>query len=765
MVFVVRAGRLDDLRSQTQIRLEEGLLGYDKLNQKIVGVGTHDMSLKLDSVTTRANNGDFSRAAAKGFSIHPGATPLLFVVKKNASVLRNLLNWVKFAAKNEPKGKIRNVPLLVIDDEADHASVDTKEQERDENGNLDPDHDPATINKLIRRLLVSFEQKAYVGYTATPFANIFIHDQGRTKEEGPDLFPRSFIVSLPAPSDYVGPRTLFSETGPDLVKRTDEDKKDSFKLWMPPKHKKEHKPPVDLFPDSLREALRAFLLSCAARRVRGQAKDHSTMLVHVTRFTDVQKEVALQIDAELIALRNAVLFGGPNHPEAKKLEALWNNEFVPITAAMSKKDARLTAVSWQQLVPVLAEAAAPIVVRQINGTAGDVLDYHTPRIEGLKVIAVGGDKLSRGLTLQGLSVSYFLRTTKMYDTLMQMGRWFGYRPGYLDLCRIWMPEDLNEWFEHITEANEELRQAFDEMVARGGTPDRYGLKVRSHKVMTVTSALKMRHATTLQISYAGTTAETTTFHLDARIRKENKAALDHFVSGLGEAVENPVQPRGEKQHRWAGARLWSEVEATTVAAFLRNVKTHEAATSVDSGRLAEFIERQTKVSELVDWTVVLLGNGKGMESNVGGLPINCITRDEKKNSRVTGKGPEKDKVSVRRILSPRDEAIDLDGPAWAQAVIKTKQIRTIDAAREGDAEESEPEDDVPRNDLPSGPGIRAVRPKEKGLLLLYPLDPAVLGFDDKVPVVGFGLSFPASDSTVAVSYEVNNVFASEYGAT
>jgi hypothetical protein len=758
-VLVVLAGMLDDLRTQTQIRLEEGLLGYNKLDKTIVGVGKYDQSPQLDSVTTRASNGDFSKAAARGFSIHPGGAPLLFVVKKNASVLRNLLEWVAFAAKDNPAGRIRKVPLLVIDDEADHASVDTREQARDEDGNLDPDHDPATINKLIRQLLHSFEQKAYVGYTATPFANIFIHEHGVTTDEGPDLFPRSFIVSLPASSDYVGPATLFGSSGPSLIKKVDNEvgPADTFQKWMPPKHKKDHSPFAEHFPESLRQAMRAFVLSCAARRARGQQRDHSTMLVHVTRFTDVQAIVASQIEAELIALRDAVLYGGETHEERRKLQELWEVEFNPTSTAMHQKNPQLKPLTWSQIAPLLPDAVSPVGVRRINGTAKDVLDYHVPRLEGLKVIAIGGDKLSRGLTLHGLSVSYFLRTTKMYDTLMQMGRWFGYRPGYLDLCRIWMPAELQTWFEHISEANEELRQEFDIMAARGGNPDKYGLKVRSHKVMTVTSAVKMRHATTMQVSYVGVNAESTTFHTDLEVRKANKKAADHFINGLGVAeTGEPAQERGTKWHRWKGTVLWQGVEASKVTAFLRELRTHEAATSVDSSRLADFIDKQVKQRELTNWTVALLGNGKGKESEIGTHQVRCIER--------AAKATDGGKVSVRRILSPRDEAIDLDGGSWAAALEQTKLIRTRDPARVGDADpvDEEDDDDIER---PSGPGIRAVRPKERGLLLVYPLDAGKLNLTGETPVIGFALSFPASESDVAVPYKVNNVFALEHGST
>ena len=176
---------------------------------KPVGVGTIDSSIRANTGTSRAQKGDFNRGVANQFGIHPGGLPLAFVVKKNVSVLANLIGWIQSCAdaQDGPTGRkyVRNVPALVIDDEADLASVDTRQQEFDENGKPDEDHDPTRTNGNIRLLLRSFEKVAYIGYTATPFANIYIHEKGSTRELGDDLFPRSFIVNIPAPSNYMVP--------------------------------------------------------------------------------------------------------------------------------------------------------------------------------------------------------------------------------------------------------------------------------------------------------------------------------------------------------------------------------------------------------------------------------------------------------------------------------------------------------------------------------------------------------------------------------
>lgn len=461
-VIIVLAGMHNSLRSQTQLRLDDEFLGFDTrtslaLDQRSqrVGVGLlrGEGNLIANSLTTSADNGDFNTRVARNAGIRIGSDPVLLVIKKYRSVLTNLIAWTKRVDGVEDKetGKtiIPGIPLLVIDDEADNASINTNPLPVDENGNLLDDYDVTAINGLIRKLLASFEKSAYVGYTATPFANIFIYpsgDEDGKGDYGQDLFPRSFITNLPVPSNYIGPARVFGmEADPEagieaveplpVVRRVND-----YEAVFPDKHKKDLV--VNGLPASLKNAIRSFVISCAARIVRGQERQHNSMLVHVTRFTAVQKQVADLISEELRFLKQRLEFGDGNlsSPLMGELEKLWNDDFIPTSKSIADyagrhgifpaSDAR--PVAWSDVCESLYQAAARIQVKTINGTAKDILDYRDYK-DGLSLIAVGGDKLSRGLTLEGLSVSYYLRASRMYDTLMQMGRWFGYRPGYLDL--------------------------------------------------------------------------------------------------------------------------------------------------------------------------------------------------------------------------------------------------------------------------------------------------------------------------------------------
>jgi hypothetical protein len=547
-IIIVLAGLHNNLRSQTQMRLDEGFLGYetkpvpdDIRLSGVIGVGEIDGDpvIRPNYATNRSNNGDFNRAVARNLGITPEQRPWLFVVKKNKTVLKRLLDWIRNHAANshDPKtGRkiVTHLPLLVIDDEADHASVDTGEQLFNAEGQPDEDHQPKAINSLVRKILHAFARSAYVGYTATPFANIFIHERNETREEGPDLFPSAFIVNLAAPSNYVGPAKVFGLTLPEgregglsLVREiVDHATGDGRGGWMPQKHKNGHRPlhnGTSTLPPSLVEAIDAFLLACAVRRVRGQQNEHSSMLIHVTRFNSVQKEVHRQVEDHIRHLRQRILRRIDHEQILERLKSLREKDFLPTAEAVRASQidqADQGLPSWEAIEAELSNAVSDIEVRMINGTAKDALDYAEREGTGLKVIAIGGDKLARGLTLEGLCVSYFLRASKMYDTLMQMGRWFGYRPGYLDLCRLYTTSELSEWFGLIADASEELREEFDLMAASGATPRDYGLKVQSHPVLMVTSHLKMRAARNQMFSFSEKLPETVAFRQRSGILKK-----------------------------------------------------------------------------------------------------------------------------------------------------------------------------------------------------------------------------------------------------
>jgi hypothetical protein len=791
-VIIVLAGLHNNLRSQTQIRLEEGFLGYETNTEndvlKRVGVGLidADMAIKPNCATTRADNGDFGGRAATQLSITPEQRPWLFVVKKNKSVLVRLLKWIQnhvadlpipdmeSSASEDDKNlplvmkKVTNLSLLIIDDEADNASVDTGEEVVDENGNPDDEHQPTTINKLIRRILHSFTRSAYVGYTATPFANIFIHERGETKTEGPDLFPSAFIQNLAAPSNYVGPGTVFGRPTPQgregklpLVKVvSDFASEDRRSGWMPVKHKNGYVPvwsAEEKLPPSLRKAVDSFVLACAVRRFRGRGSEHSSMLIHVSRFTIVQSRVREDVEQYVNGLRQKLSRRIAHEEILAGFKRLWTEEFIPATSEV--RNAKLGDIpdddpQWEELDEVLPDVLADIDVRMINGTAKDALDYEQNKSRGLKVIAIGGDKLARGLTLYGLCTSYFLRASKMYDTLMQMGRWFGYRPGYLDLCRLYTSVDLVRWFEHISDAAAELREEFDLMANSGATPREFGLKVQSHPELMVTSQIKMRSARTLLLSYSGQLMQTVSFAGSDLQRNLDAAGL--FIGGLGAASESGQIKRtfGSATSSWAG-HLWEGVPFQRVVDFLKHYRTTSTAHRVNSAVLAEFVQKMAAVGELTHWTVAVLGKQSGDNFEVApGIRVNKVERKVEST--------DSDGFAIGVLSDPKDETLALTPDQWSAALAET--IKTWEKKKEKKSEE--------RPSAPRGPAIRMVRglgavgvpgSPETGLIFLYVVEPPRKNMSG---VVAFGISFPGSKADVKVEYKVNNVgWEQDYGAS
>jgi len=511
--------------------------------------------------------------------------------------------------------------------------------------------------------------------------------------------------------------------------------------WLPTGHKNGY--PVEGLPDSLSKAMRAFILTCAARRARGQRTDHNSMLVHVTRFTSVQGRVAEAVRTELHSLVNRLRYGDGTFmpPLLEQLKEEWETGFEPKTRAilaMGVNDAEIIPLTWTQVEPHLVDAASAITVKVINGTIADVLDYRN-NANGANIIAIGGDKLSRGLTLEGLSVSYFLRSSKMYDTLMQMGRWFGYRPGYLDLCRLFTTEDLIDWYRHIALASVELKREFEHMAAIGGTPRDYGLRVRTHpNGLQITGASKLRTGTEMKVSFSGTIAETVVLFANADVLRINADAVQNFLQ-RAQATAQRTDDRSRV--------VWSHVPAEEVIRFLQDYRTHPEALKVSSDNMARFIAKKNADGGLTQWEVVLLKGGTAeMECEIPPAGQVKLTRRD----RVL-----KDdlKQCVRRIVSSSDEFIDLSETERQDAL-----NRTVGAWEAKDPEKRSDK----KPDKPSGPFIRDVRPKERGLLLIYP----VQFYDGENPVptdrpvYGIALSFPSAGLSAddGIVYRVNNIY-------
>ncbi len=752
-IIIILAGMHNILRLQTQKRFDSDFLGYDTNPKNIVpgkpmpviGVGEFNALLSVDSVTNASLKGDFSQAIAEKANFSPVSQPCVLVVKKNAKVLENLNNWIarRTAAS-------RAAPALIIDDEADQASVDTKDQPLLEDGTFDEDYEPKRVNGEIRKLLMKFDRRVYVGYTATPFANIFIHDDRRAEGVGEDLFPAAFIVQLTPPDDYFGPGGVFGtndeadNTGIPLVRRLEQTEEN----WITEKHDKTFLPRFNgqnVIPPSLEEAIDSFLISCAARAARGHEREHKSMLVHVSRYVDVHNEVHRQVEKHLRETRSMI--SNSDRETLNRLQSMWETDFRRTTEAVLPTvfGRNIIQVTWQQVLEKLADSSDKIEVMTANGKSKSDIDYDSFRETGRSLIAIGGDKLSRGLTLEGLSVSYFLRISRQYDSLLQMGRWFGYRRGFADLCRLYTTDDMEDWFRYMATVQKELRAQFYEMSLTKATPKQFGLKVQVHDVLEITSRDKQRHTALRSSSYAGEgKVQTVLFRDKARI-EQNANVTDDFVSSLGQGTDSPTRP-GPSKTRALGT-LWSGIPGRQVAEYLRGLGFPSGSIQVDGAKLASYITDQLELNELTEWTVYL-AEGKEKPRKIAGRDRNGILRSPRTDK--NGVLASTERFIIGTSLSPLDQAIDLTDAEFTDALNRTNDERA--SRKKGPT------------DVPSGEFIRKARGArpQNGLLVIYPIDPEkALVEETNRPVFGVVVSFPNSSLADDRVYRINSVAQKE----
>ena len=561
-IIVVIGGHTEDLRRQTQKRIDTDLTGIDSsyiLDNVVsgshamrVGVGLNTAFQTNVLTTTRT---DF-RAANKSAGVvalgGTDATPTVFVIKKNVSVLANLTTYLAGQGKN---GQLA-APLVVIDDEADWASVNTKSED-----------DIAAVNKAIRNLLATSRKSSYMAITATPFANILIDDE---VEE--DLFPRDFIQALESPSNYFGVAEFFGSSTSPLVTT---DVEDGLQAW-PFSHKKSHR--VVALPESLLRAVSTFLVGTSLRRLRVEASMPASMMVNISRYNDVQAQAHDLLQDHMQALAEAVKaeFGlAESAAGVSELTRRLRDAFLDLRSA-SAHPADLDT-DWEVVRSDLVRVVPDTVVELVNGqtmaqrnkTLNEMSREDRAAFQARPKIFVGGDVLARGLTLEGLQVSYFVRRAGAADTLLQMGRWFGYRPDYGDLVRIWMDQDVVDLFKYVANVSDDLRGSLREMNALSMTPKQFGLRIRRHPdAFMITAANKQKHGTTVvgDINIHGSKFESWALSgVPADMRRNLDAARELASSVL----QSGVKVEGRRSDVWT-------TEARIAERFFSTFKGHDS---------------------------------------------------------------------------------------------------------------------------------------------------------------------------------------------
>ncbi|KAB0498963.1 Z1 domain-containing protein [Pseudomonas vancouverensis] len=584
-LVILLTGTLESLRRQTQERLDSGFVGLDSSGvvysnsrnrkRKEIGVGLINATRSAGVFTSTVADFRATTVNQLGFRLRDYNEPVLLVVKKNKKIIENLTEWLKdFNA--ESSGKI-DLPLLLVDDEADNASINTSPKKA------------TAINSGIRTLLNIFPKSSYVGFTATPFANVFINPETTNEMEGDDLFPRDFIYALDAPTNYLGASAIFGDESRVDCLQEISDAEAAF-----PKGQKSDSP-VDCVPDSLMEAVKCFLVANAIMDLRTGMPKHRSMLINVSHFTLIQDQVKDIVDFALRGVQDDIR----SYSSLKVSEAIKNNTINELRDIFVKHYSN-HGCTWEQVQRTLATAVLPIEVRSVNQKSGGAsLNYALYKENGLRVIAVGGNSLARGLTLEGLCVSYFYRTTQMYDALLQMGRWFGYRVGYEDLLKIWMPEETINWYSLISEATDELRGEVRRMQLSRLKPIDFGLRVRSHPdSLIITARNKMRDSESIvhTLSISKESLESARLLSDSNAISSNHKATQALVKKI-EASNFQVDSKYDFP-------VWIGVSKAVVVEFLNNFISHPLNLKLQSKDLADFIGGSND-SKLDSWYVAI----------------------------------------------------------------------------------------------------------------------------------------------------------------
>lgn len=739
-VIVLLAGLTDSLRKQTQDRVDFGFIGAHSNSiggvVKFVGVGTSAQQYYAIPLT----NGDYDFAKFIQKSVNAAPTdfnkPVILVIKKNAKILESVHNWLKPGEHN-----ISGDSILIIDDEADNASINTKK----------PEYDPSIVNLRIRDIYNNFPIASYIGFTATPFANIFINPHDAC-DSFQDLFPADFIVQLNPPDTYFGGEKVFPSDGSiSLAIRLLNTEEPNF---VPVKHKKDLH--INILPDSLKEAILCFLINNVIRTLSGDKYKHRSMMINISPLNDPQESIRNAVDAYITVLKNII------EQDSYKAERdfIKNAEALNLYKLFAEPDAQGSDFyaevrrdyTWIDIQHGLWEEIKQFETTIINNRyRGDMrYDYSAHDELGARVIVIGGFVLSRGLTLEGLCTSYYSRSATAYDTLLQMSRWFGYRPRYENLCRIYLSQANVDSFGAVMDAIRDLKDQFREMELQGKTPKEFGLMVKEspatlNTTLLITARNKMYHTQVFEhyINYGGVYADTSKLFKDVAKNRANLERVSTFIE--------EQRAKGLTFSKVGNRFMLCGVTSTDISDFIRRINVPSVNKRFDCTSLSAYIE-QSSVFPIWD-VVAATGDSSQVFSIQGHPPLQSSIRTFRLGSadenyiRLGG--------TNNRIIDPGifDSGVIIT-PEQKQEILIKKQRRRPD----------KPSDQLTATDW--------LRLRERPLLVLYYIDLKIdtsrdLAERDKYIMIkeafgsdlliGFAVGFPARDSKVLIHYRANMV--------
>jgi hypothetical protein len=731
-LVIVLTGIHNALRRQTQIRMnnELGLL-QSTAERPTAATGFGDSQDVIMELTSEdLLTGDFKyvhldsqKALARGKH--------LCVTKKNASVLRALIAWL---------GKEVRVPTLIIDDEADQASINTASPNPEDE--IEDDYKPTTINGLIRDLKnLCIGHCAYVAYTATPYANVFIDMDADTDTHHADLYPENFIISLPKPEGYMGPQEFF---GPQLSgEETDEldlssrvirildkaEEKELRNLHSP------HSVKSEFLTENLSKSIRQFILATAARReVTGKSLP-SSFLVHTSSAVKDQENLGRRISLYVDQLNTYWRYN------RAPLQLMLEDDWKEFCSEMSDGDFDIPFLELEKQLDNLIGRFEGLQVKILNFRSGDDLDYELN--PDMVSIIVGGNKLSRGLTLEGLLFSYFVRKTAkepQADTLTQMGRFFGYRREIVDLTRVFTTDKLRNDFREISQMEEALRADIALYEKTGKTPRDFAPRVQRRAGIMPTAANRMRSAVAQGVSYSGDLIQTTSFDNSVnavKIAKKNYSVTCDFLKEV-DAVGTKSLPLGANSG--SNRKLWKQVPGSLVLSFISDFSTVDGANRFVSRHISTYIRdllHHSDASELKEWSVAVIGRspveslgveGFGSSENVGRLNRSLDVGSDRSIGTLINP------LGLTDEVARGDEIIDFTSEELEHA-----RNKVID------------------ENIKAAQATRSMRPKNRGLLLVYPLSPASIGVSEGTNqqlTLGAGLFGDTSEDTTIVGLSI-----------
>ncbi|WLR55937.1 Z1 domain-containing protein [Mesobacillus subterraneus] len=627
-IIIILAGIPVILRNQAQKRMEFDVIGIDTLTGRRIGIGEKLENASLVEPLTKRDkkephgtkdlNGDVGRERMRHLPPYNGNKQIIFVVKKNVEGLTALYTWLKgLPIFKSGVNKIIDQSLLIVDDEADHCSNTGEKTEK-----------PSAINREIRKILGLFRKNALVGYTATPFANIFLDPT-----EGDDLFPKDFIFLMQPPINYIGP---FEFHGIDyngsvikrmpLMRKTDE--LDSFNGktihdWNYPEY--------GINP-SLKVAINTFLLSGAIRRLRGYGHQHCSMLIHISTSMSSHTDVKLAVEKYLDEVKNSVFSKGKENDFWEEIEKLWLEDFIGTSKEMEEIDSNKFGTTvvydmdfhFNEIKLEIAEFLKELEgVYKINSDKdADFLDYHGFEKENgrpLKVICVGGATLSRGVTIEGLTSSYYGRNSLQVDTVLQCGRFYGYRDGYRDLVRVYANKEIQLILRMSAQVVFQLITQFKQMEKKGETPKDFGFYIEDmlQGYLKPTSKKKMRRYEAVESSFSGFASDMASFKLDDKVSEHNQNVTANFISSLGTPYnENEIS--------------WRNVESSKVIDYLLQMKISKYSRFREALLLRDYIEEvNRKFNHLKYFDVVLVKTKRTKGENdlqIGPYNVSAVKR-------------------------------------------------------------------------------------------------------------------------------------------